>query len=149
MVEADLKQARSTYLFSCGLALTAALAGIAGSALPQAGAERTHGELIFVGLAALALFAWIATRIWRSSADSRVPELSSSTRRLRKMSWLWLGLAAAIGISIVRPLASALLAGSTSELSLVHWLLAVGGLLIILAAVWRFATSLRRGARDG
>ena len=54
-------------------------------------------------LAALGLFAWVAFGLRRGSGGRLAPGLPDrSAGRLRKMTLLWLALAAALGVGVLR-----------------------------------------------
>jgi hypothetical protein len=148
MDEADLKRARGNYLFSCGLALIAALTGIAVPAAAEGGFEKPRLELVLVGLGAIAIFVWVVAGMRRGDPEPDTPEMARSTSRLRKMSLLWLGLAAALGVSVVRAPVSALLDGTAAELPALNWLGLAAGLLIAGVALWRIGAAVLRRNRN-
>ncbi|MBW2277067.1 MAG: hypothetical protein JRF63_06210 [Deltaproteobacteria bacterium] len=148
MGEAELKRARNSYLFSCGLALVAALVGITVPAVIDTGGDKPRLELVLVGLAAVGIFLWVAAGARRSDPDSPVPQYNRSAGRLRKMSFLWLALAAALGVSVMRGPVAALLDGTVSQLPSLSWLGFTAGLAIAAVALWRFAAALRARKRN-
>jgi len=140
---------RSDYLFACGLALVAAVVGIAIPAAADGAAERPRLELVVVGLAALGIFGWVLFSARRGDAESAVPDLGHAAGRMRKMTFLWLALAAALGVSVMRAPISAVIHGTAGELPALSWLGLAAGLAVSTVAAWRFATGLRRRAGDG
>jgi hypothetical protein len=145
---ADLERARGHYLFSCGLALVAAVVGIAVPAAAD-GAERgPRLELVLVGLAAIGIFAWVFVRARSDESMAAPPGSGRTPRRLRKMSFLWLGLAAALGVSVMRTPVGAVIDGTTESVSPIGWLGLVAGLAISIVTVWRFAGLLRERTKD-
>jgi len=148
MAGADLKRARGNYLFSCGLALIAALVGIAVPAAIGGDGGKPRLELVLVGVATVAIFLWVAMSARREDPDSPVPQYNRSAGRLRKMTFLWLALAAALGVSVMRTPLAALLDGSASSLPAWSWLGFAAGLAIAGVALWRFAATLRARSHD-
>ncbi|MFO8070424.1 MAG: hypothetical protein R6V85_01000 [Polyangia bacterium] len=108
---------------ACGLATFAAVIGIAA---PTPDGEPSFGvraALTAVGLAAAGLVAYSALKREEGSRSS-------------KFFWLWLGLAAAIGVGVLRAPASELAAGGSGALTAGQWLAAAGGVAIVAAAAW-------------
>lgn len=149
MHEAEIKRARDNYLFSCGLALVAAVIGIAAHSLSESEGPRLGTELVLVGVAALGIFGWVLLKVRRAGAGPSSPEQSRSTGRLRKMALLWSGLAAALGASLLRTPVTALLDGTTAELAAAQWILAAAGLVIVGLAIWRIGASLAQKVDHG
>jgi hypothetical protein len=148
MVEAELKRARDNYLFACGLALVAAVTGIAVPGTSDGEEARLRIELLLVGLAALSIFVWVLARARRADAAA-IPRPTSSASRMRKMSVLWLALAIGLGVSVMREPLAALIDGTASELTALRWVGLPAGSAIVAVAVWRLAAALlRRKSHD-
>lgn len=144
MEKAELKRARDSYLFACGLALVAAVVGIAVPGTSDGAEARLRIELVLVGLAALGIFVWVLARARRTD-DGAIPRPTSSASRMRKMSVLWLALAIGLGVSVMRVPLAALIGGTAAELTALRWVGLPAGAAIVALAVWRLALALLRG----
>ena len=71
-----------------------------------------------------------------------LPDRSAS--RLRKMTLLWLGLAAALAFGVLRPPLEHLWNGAAGELPAIRWAAGAGGLGIAAVALFLFARTLRQ-----
>ncbi len=108
---------------ACGLATFAAVLGIAAPAPDGEPSLGVRAALTAVGLAAAGLVVYSLLR-----RDERI--------RSSKFFWLWLGLAAAIGVGVLRAPLSELTARGIGALSVGQWLAVAGGGAIVAAAIW-------------
>lgn len=117
---------------------------------PPPGAARAEGlePLLLVGaLVALGLFGWVVFGVRRAGDGRFGPGLPDrSPQRLRKMTLLWLGLAAALGGGVLRTPVARIWGGGAADLPLVRWLTGIAGLGIVVVALAFFARTLRRPA---
>jgi hypothetical protein len=133
------------YLTACSLALAASALSLAAPAPDAVSGEGLRPLLLVGALAAIGLFAWIAFGIGRSTGGRFSPDLPDrSASRLRKMTLLWLGLAAALGFGVLRAPFELLWNGAAGELSAIRWAAGAGGLGIAAAALFLFARALRQ-----
>jgi hypothetical protein len=128
--------ARRDYLFACGLALVAAVLGVA--APPPDGEPVPGGRttMLLVALAAVMIFV-VAARRLRGAARGPGADDREVASRLRKMTAVWLALAAFLGASVVRAPALALWSGGPAALDAPQWLVAAAGCAIVIVAAIR------------
>lgn len=135
--------ARRGYLFACGLALVAA---VLGATAPSPDGEPVPGgraTAILVAAAAVMLFAVAALRL-RGAARGPDADDPRTGSRLRRMTAIWLGLAGLLGAAAVRAPALDLWAGGPAALDARQWLVAAAGCAIVVVALLRGLTLLRR-----
>jgi hypothetical protein len=129
---------RRGYLFACGLALLAAVLGVAA---PSSDGEPMPGgrsTVILVALAAVGIFAVAAARLRDASGEGPAGD------RLRRMTAIWLGLAVLLGAAVLRAPVLALWSAGPGALGGAQWLAATAGAAIVVVALLRGLTLLRR-----
>jgi len=126
---------------ACGLAMGSAAVGLV--ALPGAGGELSKTGLIVIAIAAMALFGIVAYR-FPGGDDGEGPPLV----RLRKMTFLWLALAAVTAGGMMKPAIAGWVAGGDPDPGNGAAAFFVGCAVLALVA-WRGVTALRsRGSED-
>ena len=129
---------RRDYLFACGLAL---LAAVLGAAAPSSDGEPVPGgrsTVLLVALAAAGIFTVAVVRL-RGALEE-----GPTGARLRRMTVIWLGLAGLLGAAAVRSPALALWSAGPSALDATGWLITAAGTAIVVVALVRGLTLLRR-----
>jgi hypothetical protein len=134
---------RRGYLFACGLALLAAVLGVAAPSPDGEPVPGGRSTIILVALAAVMIFVVAALRLRGVTAGPTAEDVAASSR-LRKMTLVWLLLAGLLGAAVARAPALALWTGGPAALDARQWLAAAAGAVIAVAALLRGLTLLRR-----
>ena len=141
MSEDSSIEARKSYLAACSVAVLAAVLGVAFNQTDNGGGLAGGARLIVVGIAAVGILGWVVFKLRNMPADSG-PDHPAD--RLRKMTFLWLGLAAVLGVALVRVPVVELVDGRLADLSRRHWGSGVAGIGVVAVVIWRGVVALKR-----
>ena len=141
MTEDSSIVSRKNYLAACSVAVFAAVLGVAFNPADDAGGFAGGVRLIVVGIFAVGVLGWVVFKLRNMSADS-VPDYP--TDRLRKMTFLWLVLAAVLGVALVRVPAMELIDGRLADLSWRQWGSGASGVVVVAAAIWRGIVAMKK-----
>ncbi len=134
-------EARKNYLAACSVAVLAAVFGVAFNPTDDNGVLAGGVKLIIVGIVAVGILGWVVFKLRNMSADSGPDH---PTDRLRKMTFLWLGLAAVLGVALVRVPVMELIDGRLADLSWRQWGSGVAGIVVVAAVTWRGIVAMKR-----
>ncbi len=133
--------ARKNYLAACSVAVLAAVLGVAFNPADEAGGLVGGARLIVVGVVAVGMLGWVVFKLRNMSADTGPDH---PTDRLEKMTFLWLGLAAVLGVALIRVPVMESVNGRLADLSWRQWGSGMAGMLVVAAAIWRGIVAMKK-----
>ena len=141
MTEDSSIAARKNYLAACSVAVLAAVLGVAFNPTDEVEGLAGGVKLIVVGIVAVGILGWVVFKLRNMSAESGPDH---PTGRLRKMTFLWLGLAAVLGVALVRVPVMELIDSRLADLSWRQWGSGVAGMVVIAVVIWRGVVVLKK-----
>jgi hypothetical protein len=133
-------QARRDYLIAGGMAMAAAVVGILDKGV-------LRGVPPWAVIAVVALAAAACARVAYGFMRRDDGESGPTVERMRKMTLIWLILAAALGVAVLRAPAAALREAGVEGLRGRDWAAAGAGVAVVLAACTRAVGFFRGSAR--
>ncbi len=141
MTEDSSTEARKSYLAACSVAVLAAALGVAFNPTNEVEGFAGGVKLIVVGIVAVGILGWVVFKLRNMPPDGGPDH---PTDRLRKMTFLWLGLAAVLGVALVRAPVMELIDGRLSDLSWRQWGSGVAGIVVVAVVIWRGIVALKK-----
>lgn len=141
MSEDSSREARKSYLTACSVAVFAAVLGVVFNPTDDDGGLAGGVRLIVVGIVGVGMLGWVVFKLRNISADSGPDH---STNRLRKMTFLWLVLAAVLGVALVRVPVVEFADGRLADLSMRQWGSGVSGVLVVAVVTCRGIVALKK-----
>ncbi len=141
MSEDSSTEARKNYLAACSVAVLAAVLGVAFNPTDDDGGLAGGVRLIVVGIVAVGMLGWVVFKLRNISADTGPDH---PTDRLRKMTFLWLVLAAVLGVALVRVPVMELVDGRLADLSWRQWGSGGAGMVVVAVVTWRGIVALKK-----
>ena len=141
MSEDSSIKARKNYLAACSVAVLAAVLGVAFNPTDEDGGLAGGAKLIVVGIVAVGMLGWVVFKLRNMSADTGPDH---PTDRLRKMTFLWLGLAAVLGVALVRVPVMEAVDGRLADLSWRQWGSGASGVVVVAVAIWRGIVAMKK-----
>lgn len=123
------------------MAVLAAVLGVAFNPEDEAGGLAGGAKLIVVGIVAVGMLGWVVFKLRNLSADTGPDH---PTDRLKKMTFLWLGLAAVLGVALARVPVMELFDGRLADLSWRQWGSGMAGIVVVAAAIWRGIVAMKK-----